>query len=65
MKYECKFNSSWCAKKVSCKHQPMGDVRGHIDGQKHKNVTQSLQNQSKFQDDNSPKLRQKVSFLQL
>ena len=43
----------------------MGDVRGHIDGQKHKNATQSLQNQSKFQDDNSPKLRQKVSFLQL
>ena len=31
----------------------------------HKNFTQSLQNQSKIQDDNSPQLRQKVSFLQL
>ena len=43
----------------------MGDVRGHIDGQEHKNFTQSLQNRPKIQDDISPQLRQKVSFLQL
>ena len=52
-------------KKVSCKHQAMGDVRHQIDGQEHNNFTQSLQNQSKIQDNNSPQLRQKVSFLQL
>ena len=49
-------------KKVSCKHQAMGDVRRHIDGQEHKNFTQSLQNQPKIQGDNSPQLRQKVIF---
>ena len=44
----------FCAKKVSCKHQAMGDVRRRIDDQKHKNVTQSLQNQQKIQGENSP-----------
>ena len=43
----------------------MGDVWRRIDGQKHKNLTQSLQNQQKIQGDNSPQLRQKASFLQL
>ena len=43
----------------------MGDVRRHIDGQEHKNFTQSLQNQLKIQGDNSPQLYRKASFLQL
>ena len=43
------FYCTVCPEKKKCKHQAMGDVRHHIDGQEHKNFTQNLQNQPKIQ----------------